>query len=966
MPIGLDDAIWGWLVASAGNAFVRRARGDRARSELRKVIRQAVDETVAEFAHYLNPQQATHLREVLLNRETSLGEEPVSTLSDLRAALGNWVRTLDVPELGGVGYLSEIGVDSTLLAAELTRRIGSGVDRNGRSDGPLRLFADWWWRDEAIARLDRIEGGVVNVRGPASVARRGALPGVTPNFTGRAEEFAELRRRVVEHDPSGVVVAIHALDGMAGVGKTAFAVYAAHRFKDRYPDGHYFVDLHGYTPNMAPMRPAAALERLLTQAGVPGAAMPANLVDLQEHWRASMAGQRALVLLDNALDARQVEPLLPLTPGCLVLITSRVRLVALPVARSLSLDVPGTAEAAELFARIAGRDLVGGSVEVGRAVGLVGHLPLAVEMIAGRLRGDATLTVEELADDLVDATGRLTETSPPRAGVRAALAMSERRLPARSREVFLAVGLHPGTTVGVPQLAAILGHRPDEIARVLRDLTVRNLITPRRERLGHRRYQLHDLVWDFVREEADRHFGGPDRRAALARLSNWYVDALDAFSDTDGAAVDAPAATVLPPAGLTLKSPSEERQWLLGEQDNLLALSRVALGEGSAKMYTRAAWHLYKLSAYAPARQLHQAAASAYDEAGSRAGYADSLRGLGHAALGVGDYLPAREYFRQAADIFGELGDRAAYATTIRDLGQVIQFIGDYASAHVLFQEAADLFKELEDTVGYGYCQYGLAFVSLGVGAYPAARRYLDGMPEVFNDPMGRGHIRYALGLIALGDSEPETAREHFEAVRRDFRSIDNRSGDNHADYGLGLAALSAGDYRTARDHLRAAADVFEEMVDRSAYAHVVRGMGFVALEAGDHDVAQRHFDQALAIYGAIGCRSGYGDTRRGLGFLALYRGDYVAARTELRAAGQVFEEIGKSNGSADVCWGLGAVAEADGDLTAARDHWSEAMSAYECMSSPLVEKVRAALDDLGSRPGPGRPIRRPDHPYPT
>lgn len=182
----------------------------------------------------------------------------------------------------------------------------------------------------------------------------GGLPGEVADFTGREEVLGQLGRQIGRHDPAGVAVAVHSIDGMGGVGKTALAVHLAHEHAGRYPDGAFFIDLHGYTPGIAPAPPEAALDQLLRDAGVPASAIPAGLGPRQVRWRSLMAVRRALIVFDNAVNSDQVRPLLPGAAGCLVLITSRRRLTGLPEVYPLALSVLTPQEAASLFSRIAG------------------------------------------------------------------------------------------------------------------------------------------------------------------------------------------------------------------------------------------------------------------------------------------------------------------------------------------------------------------------------------------------------------------------------------------------------------------------------------------------------------------------------------------------------------------------------------------------------------------------------------
>ena len=295
----------------------------------------------------------------------------------------------------------------------------------------------------------------INQQAPAAEPAGGGLPGEVADFTGREKVLGQLRRRIGRHDPAGVAVAVHTIDGMGGVGKTALVVHLAHEHADRYRDGAFFIDLHGYTPGMAPVPPEAALGQLLQDAGVPASAIPGGLGPRQARWRSLLAGRRALIMFDNALNSDQVRPLLPQAARCLVLITSRRRLTGLPEADPLALGVLTPHEAASLFTRIVGKQRCPDRSQVDAVVRACGWLPLAVRIVAGRLRHDPAATVAALAADLADERARLTELSPEDAGVRAALQASLLRLQPDLQQAFRTVGLHPGPSIAPDAIAAI-------------------------------------------------------------------------------------------------------------------------------------------------------------------------------------------------------------------------------------------------------------------------------------------------------------------------------------------------------------------------------------------------------------------------------------------------------------------------------------------------------------------------------
>ena len=215
-----------------------------------------------------------------------------------------------------------------------------------------------------------------------------ALPAAQADLDRLAEGLESLAA-------AGGVVGICAIGGMAGVGKTTFAVHAAHRLADHFPDGQFYLPLHAHTRGQRPVDPADALSSLLLTAGVPAAAIPPGLEARAARWRGHVAGKKILLLLDDAASHEQVRPLLPGTGGSLVLLTSRRRLAALGDAIVVSLDILLRGEAVQLLIRLAGRPgLQPGDVAVGEITRLCGYLPLAIGLIASQLRHHPAQTAE--------------------------------------------------------------------------------------------------------------------------------------------------------------------------------------------------------------------------------------------------------------------------------------------------------------------------------------------------------------------------------------------------------------------------------------------------------------------------------------------------------------------------------------------------------------------------------------------
>ena len=328
---GLDDSVLSWLAATASEAVGRRIGSNSRKTAVRQVVREAINGAVARIRH-LDDQQSAHLSSVLQEHNGEIGYAEPADLARFRGAVRSWVATLDHPEYDGVGYLSGIGVDVDDLSEELANGIITSILEHGRAGGPLQELAEWLWRDALVGDIEQIRQEISRLRGVdwQEVEHADVLPGNVPHFTGRQQVLKAIANIIGKHDPAGSLVAVCTIDGMPGVGKTEVAIRVAHEHKHRYHDGQHFINLHGYAGDILPVAPHDALEDLLRQAGTPGQAIPPDLAGRQARWRALMARRRSIILIDNALSIEQVLPLLPASPSCLVLITSRSRLAGLP------------------------------------------------------------------------------------------------------------------------------------------------------------------------------------------------------------------------------------------------------------------------------------------------------------------------------------------------------------------------------------------------------------------------------------------------------------------------------------------------------------------------------------------------------------------------------------------------------------------------------------------------------------
>lgn len=310
---------------------------------------------------------------------------------------------------------------------------------------------------------------------PEPGATRRDLPVDIGDFTGRQAELRQLLTALGTDDrrPATIV----AIDGMAGVGKTALAVHVAHRLAPRYPGGQLFVDLRGHTPGRQPLTAPEALGKLLRAAGVHDGDIPESEDERATLWRTTLADRRVLIVLDNAADTTQAARLLPGASGCLVLLTSRRRLTDVDGALLLSLDVLSDAEAAELFGRVVGDTRPAAHPEaVAAVVSLCGNLPLAVRIAAARLRHRPSWSVPYLAGRLHDHQRRLAELRGEGRSVSAGFTLSYQYLTADQQRTFRLLGLHPAPDLDAPTVAALIERPLRRTEDLLEDLVDAHLL----------------------------------------------------------------------------------------------------------------------------------------------------------------------------------------------------------------------------------------------------------------------------------------------------------------------------------------------------------------------------------------------------------------------------------------------------------------------------------------------------------
>ncbi|MFD7404232.1 tetratricopeptide repeat protein [Streptomyces sp. NPDC059866] len=691
---------------------------------------------------------------------------------------------------------------------------------------------------------------------PAKPQQVNFLPYDVPDFTGRERELDRLARSWTSNN--GRVVTISAIDGMAGVGKTALAVHAGHHLANHFPDGQLFVDLQAHTAGQAPLDAGAALEVLLGQLGVPAERLPASVAERAAMWRSELSGRRVLAVLDNALSADQIRPLLPGTSRCLVLITSRRRLTDLDGAQALSMDVLPAADAVTLFTAIVGERAVAEPVAVLDVLHLCGFLPLAVRITAARLHHRPRWTVEYLAGRLRDQRRRLSELATSERGVAAAFTLSYQQLDPDQQRMFRLLGLQPGRDIG-PAAAAALADLPLERAEILmEDLLDAHILA----QYQPGRYTFHDLLREHALATADAHETPDAQHQALGRLFDHYLQIASTAVDRLYPEGKNRRPRVPAPDALTW-SPQDEAEaiaWLDAERANLMAVGQHAADTDGLTRTSRlaATLHRYLLghAHHVDALALHGLALQASRRHGDTAAEARTLLDLGEVHFWwYGHFEQAAENYRHALKLARETGDQGAESRALHNLGITLTRRREYDQAQDNYRQSLALFRELGDRAGEANSLTNLGIVHQHHGRYEDAHDLHRQALRLYRETgsrIGETVVLNNLGLVCRRQGRYDQARYHHREALHLCRTFGFPGDEAESLNGLAETARSMGDLAQAVDDHNAALALAREVSYRPEQARAHDGLAHVHRDLGHIDHARDHALQALDLYTAL------------------------------------------------------------------------------------------------------------------
>jgi tetratricopeptide (TPR) repeat protein/transcriptional regulator with XRE-family HTH domain len=793
---------------------------------------------------------------------------------------------------------------------------------------------------EAAARGRPLATGFVAGR-PAPGTR--TLPRDIASFTGRGAELRRLMRVAAGPDgPWGV----HTIGGMPGVGKTALAVHAAHLLQDRFPDRQLFIDLHAHALGREPVSAEAALAVLLTAIGVDARYLPESLQGRAGLWRDRMAGQRALLVLDNAAGTGQVAPLLPGTESCLVLVTSRRHLGDLPgmvVPMLLEPMPPGQAQ--EMFLRLAPRATEPAAArELAR---LAGNLPLAISLLARVYARHPSWT---LADLTRETEASLLTLAAEKDTVAAAFEVSYGSLLPDRQQFFRRISLHPGSMIDAFAAAALAGVSLQEAGSHLDALHGECLLTEPR----CRRYGMHDLIRRFAQDRAAADCSD-DREQCLHHLLDYYQHASGiasghlSFKTRAGTALPASASAPIAVPGMA--GYSQALVWVRTEFASLLAcldhVTRAGQYQRVAALTTAIAALVRADGLWSDATARHAVAVQATRQLGDRQGEATALNDLGDALYLRGDYRAAAEAQETAVSIYRELGDRQGQANALSDLGGLRQLMGDRRGAADL-EEALAICRDLGDRLGQAWVLDWTGYARRRTGDIAGAAGPLAEALSIYRELGRRGGqacVITQIGSVRRQTGDFPGAADALEEALDICRDIDYRHGQANALTELGVMQRQSGNYRDAADSLEEALDTCRALGRPNSRVYALTEIGILRRETADFPGAARALEEALSICRDLGYREAEAEALNEAGTLHRVRGNVDQAETCHRQALELAREIGSSGNEAHALAGLGRCALAAGHSADAARTLRQALEIFEQVGrAEAAEAVAAEL----------------------
>jgi tetratricopeptide (TPR) repeat protein len=753
---------------------------------------------------------------------------------------------------------------------------------------------------------------------------------------------------------AGTAVMIEAVDGMAGVGKSTFAIHAAHQLRDHFPDAQLYTQLHAHDASRRPLDPASGLETLLRILGVPAERIPRSLEDRAALWRSQLARRRALIVLDDVASHEQVWPLLPGAPGCLVMITSRTRLTQLAGIHSISLDVLSGRDSAALFTSIVGADRATDADAVAEITHLCGYLPLAIHLVARRLSHRPAWSVADLAQRLMQAGDRIGEIHIGNPEIGRSFELSYQGLTADQQQMFRQLCLHPGPDFAVHAAAAAAGISLAESERRLNTLLDHHLL----EEPVRARFRFHDLIRAYARDLAVRDDDGSQRQLTLHRMLDYYLhtaDQADRILYPHRDRIDAPVAH--PPANPSpFAGEQDAREWLDAELTNLLTTAQYAAEHG---LPAHAAFLPHVLAQFLQTHghweqviTAHVRAIPAWRAVRDSRGAARALTDLAFMLTRTGRYSEALQHAHEALAIFRTHGDQRGEADVLDRIGLVYWQSSRFRDALVRHENALAIWRTLGERRGEAEALAHSAMSLWHVGSYDEAMSRFTRALSIYRDVadcQGEAKTLNNIADVQLHLGLYDDALRRYEQAQALAVAVDDRQGEAVVFNNMGNVYQRLGRYSEALVNYRKALTIYRDLGDRRCEADTLNSIGMAFRHTHHYSEAIVHHQKALAV--AHELAEPYQEARSlcSIGDLHLQSRHYDRALDDYRAAPELSRRMGDPYQEGLALSGLASAQYHLEHTALAFDRWREALALFEKIGVPEADEVRSRLLAAGS-----------------
>jgi tetratricopeptide (TPR) repeat protein len=745
------------------------------------------------------------------------------------------------------------------------------------------------------------------------------LPATIRDFTGRQDLLGLIEDDLgaTDRERSRAVV-LTALSGKGGVGKTTLAVHAAHRLASGFPDGQLYVNLRGMEAER--LDPSDVLADFLLALGTPAPAIPDSMDGRARLFRSTLAPKHVLVVLDNAADVGQLRPLLPGSPSCGVLITSRSPLAGLESVTMLAVDVLSHEHSLELLGKLVGLSRVTAEPKAAdRLVELCGRLPLALRISGAKLAARAHRKIAELVARLDAEHTRLDVLKAGDLEVRASFALSYDGLPTAQRNGFKLLSILNVPDFSSWTAARLLGLNFVAAEEMLDHLVDAQLI----EGWGHDatntpRFRYHDLLRVFARERLTLEDTAEDRNRTLRDAVNTYVFAaswadneLNPISQRpsrDDGSAPAHLAGWAPPSCAPL-------DWFEAERACLTTVIEQAYESGLWDLVVRLAnttTTFFELRAYwSEARRCNELGLAASQQIGDQHGEAAAHLDLGIIYRYEENWQEAADAFLACIAIVRPAGDDLTLAYAQMHLGDVCREQNRWAEAMACFDECLPLFVALGDRRGEAYTLRSTGAIYRDQNRWAEAMACFDECLPLFvalGDRRGEAQAIRSMGSVYRERGEHTQALDCFTRCLSIFHELGDQHWEAYVLREIGAVYRETSRPDLAIKCLTTAIEIFDRLDDPLCGAHAHRTLGDIHLDMGDIDRALPPLHQALATFERLGVIRGQAHVRQSLGLTAKATGRYDDATSFLTDSAQLFEDIGDHLGAERVRENLAAM----------------------------------------------------------